>query len=72
MKKSIRRIATFLLMAAMLMQMITVIFMLADYYPFNIGELHEICGFIIFALIFIHIFFFGKSLRATLRSHKQQ
>lgn len=62
--RSIRRIATPLLLLTVIVQMTTVILLLTGFSLFNIGEVHEICGLTFFALVILHVILFRKSLKS--------
>ena len=66
--RTIRRICTFLLLLAVIMQITTVILIETGFSIFDIVEVHEICGFTIIGLVLVHVIIFRKSLKSILTS----
>jgi len=66
--RTIRKICTFLLLLAVIMQITTVILIETGFSIFDIGEVHEICGFTIIGLVLVHVIIFRKSLKSILTS----
>lgn len=62
--RSIRKIATPLLLLTVIVQMTTVILLLTGSSLFNIGLVHMICGFTFFGLVILHVILFRKSLKS--------
>jgi FtsH-binding integral membrane protein len=60
----IRQVSLALLLTMAIFQVSTVILLETGFRGFDVGELHEFCGFTLFGLIAIHIVVFRKSLKA--------
>ncbi len=60
----IRQVSLALLLTVAILQISTIVLMAAEFHGFDVGELHEFCGFTLFGLIAIHIIVFRKSLKA--------
>jgi len=62
--RSIRRIATPLLLLTVIVQMTTVIMLLTGFSLFNVGLVHMISGFTFFGLVILHVILFRRSLKS--------
>jgi len=59
----IRQVSLALLLTMAILQVSTIVLMETGFQGFDVGELHEFCGFTLFGLIAIHIIVFRKSLK---------
>jgi len=59
----VRRICTIALFVTIIAQILTVILLEVGLENAAVEELHEICGFLFFGLVLIHIVLFRKSLK---------
>jgi riboflavin transporter FmnP len=68
--KLIRQVSLSLLLLVAVLQVITVIMMVFDFRPFDVGDVHSICGFILLGLVIVHILVFRKNLKHYLFPQK--
>jgi hypothetical protein len=60
----IRQVSLALLLTVAILQISTIVLMGSGFRGFDVEELHEFCGFSLFALIAVHIVVFRKTLKA--------
>ena len=60
----LRRISSILLLLSVIIQIIVVLFLAADFDEFEIDEIHEISGYVLLGLMVIHTFLYWKNLKS--------
>lgn len=69
--KILRRFSTIALLLIVIVQVVTIILLETGVKSPEVEELHEICGFIFFGVVLIHLFLFRKSLKNIIISKSQ-
>lgn len=69
--KILRRYSTIALLLIVIVQVVTIILLETGVKSPEFEELHEICGFIFFGVVLIHLFLFRKSLKNIIISKTQ-
>ena len=60
----LRRISSILLLLSVIIQIIVVLFLAADFDEFEIDEFHEISGYVLLGLMLVHTALYWKSLKS--------
>jgi hypothetical protein len=58
----LRRISSILLLLSVIIQIVIVLFLAADFDEMEIDEIHEISGYVLIGLILVHTALYWKSL----------
>lgn len=69
--KIVRRFSTIALLIVSIAQIVTIILLETGFKNPEVEELHEICGFLFFGLVLLHIIIFRKSLKNMFISKTQ-
>jgi uncharacterized membrane protein len=60
----LRRISSILLLLSVIVQIVVVLFLAADFDEFEIDEIHEVSGYVLLGLMLIHTALYWKSLKS--------
>jgi hypothetical protein len=60
---TVKRISTIALLLTVIAQIVTIILLETGFKNPEVEELHEICGFLFFGFVLLHIILFRKSLK---------
>ncbi len=67
MTNNIRRYCTIFLLLVVLVQLITIVLMEVGIHSHAIFEIHELCGYLMFIFVLIHVVLFRKSLMQMIK-----
>jgi hypothetical protein len=60
----LRRLISILLLVSVIIQIVLVLFLAADFDEFEIDEIHEVSGYVLLGLMLIHTALYFKNLKS--------
>jgi hypothetical protein len=60
----LRRLTSILLLVSVIIQIVLVLFLAADFDEFEIDEIHEVSGYVLLGLMLIHTALYFKNLKS--------
>jgi hypothetical protein len=60
----LRRLTSILLLVSVIVQIVVVLFLAADFDEFEIDEIHEVSGYVLLGLMLIHTALYFKNLKS--------